>query len=130
MRRRVLDRVPSQYRRTKQDLAQLDKGALAPREIREAREHTERELQRQLEIAHSVLNVEKVIAFVFECDALMARTFLSLMLTAFDCEAEALDVERLYLIQDAWDFFPHRFLQGRCPAEVMTALFEDELLQG
>jgi hypothetical protein len=33
------------------------------------------------------------------------------------------------LIEDAWDYFPHRFLQGRCPAEAMTALFRDALLQ-
>jgi hypothetical protein len=111
------------------DLARLDQGALAPREITEAREHTERELQRQLENARSFLNVQKVMALVFDSDTSMARTFLSAMLTAFDCDVETLDVELLYLIQDAWDYFPHRFLQGRCPAEVMTYLFEDELLR-
>ena len=83
------------------DLARLDQGALAPPEIREAREHTERELQRQLENAHSFLNIEKVIALVFESDTSMARTFLGAMLTAFDCDVETLGVERLYLIQDA-----------------------------
>jgi hypothetical protein len=26
------------------------------------------------------------------------------------------------VIQDAWNYFPHRFLNGRCPAEVMAEL--------
>jgi hypothetical protein len=109
------------------DLSRLDQGALAPQEIRLAREHTEMELQRQLKNTASFLNVEKVRALVFESDASMARTFLSAMLTAFDCDIDTLDRELLYLIQDAWDYFPHRFLQGRCPAETMIALFQDEL---
>jgi hypothetical protein len=26
------------------------------------------------------------------------------------------------VIQDAWNYFPHRSLKGRCPAEVMADL--------
>jgi len=109
------------------DLAQLDHGALAPHEIREAREITEREMHRQLQKAASFLNVEKVMCLVFESEASAARSFLSTMLSAFDCDVATADAEILYVIQDAWDFFPHRFLQGRCPAELMVALFEDQL---
>jgi hypothetical protein len=29
------------------------------------------------------------------------------------------DAELLALIQDAWNFFPHRRLDGRCPAELI-----------
>ena len=37
--------------------------------------------------------------------------------------AEAADVNSLLpVIQDAWNYFPHRSLGGRCPAEVMVDL--------
>jgi hypothetical protein len=109
------------------DLVLLDQGALAPRQIREARERTERQLHRELQIAGSSLNVEKVRCLVFEFDTSAARTFLSAMLAALDCEIESIDKDRLYLIEDVWDYFPHRFLQGRCPAEIDAALFRDQL---
>jgi hypothetical protein len=117
----------TQHDKTARDLARLDQGALAPQKIRDARELTEKELHRQLQKVGSFLNVEKVSYLVFECDASAARTFLSAMLTAFDCHVTTAGPEILYLIQDAWDFFPHRFLQGRCPAELIVALFEDQL---
>jgi hypothetical protein len=109
------------------DLLQMDQGALAPREIREGRELTERLLHRELQKAGSFLNAEKVTCLVFESEASAARTFLAAMLTALDCELETIDIELLYLIEDVWDYFPHRFLQGRCPAEAETALFKDQL---
>lgn len=109
------------------DLARLDRGALAPREIREARQHTERLLRLELAKTASFLNVEKVMCLVFEFDPSSARTFLRAMLTAFDCEANTIGTEVLCLIEDVWDYFPHRFLQGRCPAELNTALFRDQL---
>jgi hypothetical protein len=127
MRRRASQRGTSQHVRTARDLAQLDQGTFAPLEIREAREVTERQLYDRLQKAGSFLNVEKVMALVFECDASGARIFLSAMLTAFDCDVPTADKELLYLIQDAWDYFPHRFLQGRCPAELSAYLFEDQL---
>jgi hypothetical protein len=119
----------SQHEKTLRDLALLDQGAHAPQEIKEERDRTVKELQRQLADVGSFLNVEKVMALVFEFDASMARTFLSAMLTAFDCDASTVDTSVLYVIQDVWNYLPHRFLQGRCPAELMAYLFEDELLR-
>lgn len=107
------------------DLARLDQGALAPPEIREARELTENHMHRALQKAGSFLNVEKVMCLVFESDASAAPTFLSAMLTAFDGDVATANSEILYLIQDAWNYFPHRFLNGRCPAEVMADLRKD-----
>ncbi len=127
MHRQAAQRKSSQYERTMRDLIRLDQGALALLEIREAREYTEKLLHRQLQKAGNVLNVQKVLCLAFESDASGARTFLSAMLTAFDCDAASADSEILYLIQDAWNYFPHRDLQGRCPAELMTDLFEDRL---
>jgi hypothetical protein len=127
MRRRASHQIDSQHVRTSRDLAQLDQGAFAPLEIRDARELTERLLNDRLQNAGSFLNVEKVMALVFESDASGAHIFLSAMLTAFDCDVANADNELLYLIQDAWNYFPHRFLQGRCPAELSAGLFEDQL---
>jgi len=111
------------------DLALLDQGPLAPPAIRQSRKQTEWQLRRELEKAASFLNVEKVMCLVFEFDASAAPTFLGAMLTALDCELGTIDTELLYLIEDVWDYFPHRFLQGRCPAEADTALFRDQLSQ-
>jgi hypothetical protein len=129
MRWKARHRVPTQHWTTMRDLARLDKGALAPQPIRDARELTEMRLNCQLASAASFLTVEKVMAPAFECNSSMARTFLGAMLAAFDRDPRADDPDLLYLIEDAWDYFPHRFLQGRCPAEAMTALFRDALLQ-
>jgi len=127
MRRQVRRHGPSQHERTMRDLARKDQGALAPLEMRTVREQTERQLDRELKKAGGILNVEEVMALVFEGATKTARTFLSAMLMAFDRDIDELDIERLYLIADAWDYFPHRFLQGRCPAELDIALFKDVL---
>jgi hypothetical protein len=127
MRRQANEQKPTHHARTMRDLARLDQGALAPQEIREARELTKNHMHRALQKAGSLLNVEKVMCLVFESDASAAPTFLSAMLTAFDCDVATADSEILYLIQDAWNYFPHRFLQGQCPAELRVGLFEDQL---
>ena len=119
----------TQHHRTTRDLTLLDQGAFAPPAIREARKRTERKLSCELQKSASFLNVEKVRCLVFESNASAATTFLSAMLTALDCELQTIDTEFLYLIEDVWDYFPHRFLQGRCPAEVDSALFRDQLSQ-
>jgi hypothetical protein len=130
MRHEANQRTTTQHTRTMRDLARLDQGALASPEIRAARELTENQMHRALQNSGSFLNVEKVICLVFESDASGARTFLAAMLTALNCEIETVDIAILYLIEDIWDYFPHRFLQGRCPAEVESALFRDQLSQG
>jgi hypothetical protein len=126
MRRQTRDRL-TQHDRTIRDLAQMDQRRFAPKEIRDEREQTEMKLHRELARAGNILNVEKVMAFAFECEAAMAPKFLSAMLTGFDRDADALSLELLYLIEDAWDYLPHRFLKGHCPAEVTTGLFRDNL---
>jgi hypothetical protein len=129
MRRQANQPNPTHHARTMRDLARLDQGALAPPEIREAREITENHMHRALQKADSFLNVEKVMCLVFESDASAAPAFLSAMLTAFDCDVATANSEILYLIQDAWNYFPHRFLQGQCPAELGGGLFEDRLAE-
>jgi hypothetical protein len=109
------------------DLSRIDQGKFAAFDIQEAREQIRADLQRRLDDARSFLNSEKVMALVFEGDESTALTFLRAMLTALDCELTEAEPELLYVIADAWDYFPHRSLQGHCPEETRTCLFADAL---
>jgi len=45
--------------------------------------------------------------------------YFSDMIALFNADASELDL-LLPVIQDVWNYLPHRSLGGRCPAEVMT----------
>ena len=112
----------SQYERTMRDLLQHDRGNQAPRPIKKRRKATEMRLDEELRRANSVLTLQQVMAFTFESDPQGHRAYLELMLTAFDTDVDDVDQSLLQLFQDAWNFFPHRFLDGRCPAELFDEL--------
>ena len=82
------------------------------------RRRTEQRLNRMLRQFHSFLTIVEVKALIFEADVPQFRTYLAVMLAAlgYDRLVDA-DDEVLQVIQDAWNYFPHRFLEGRCPAE-------------
>jgi hypothetical protein len=103
------------------DLARYDRGEQSPEPIKALRRTTEKQLEHQLKRANSFLDVQKVMALVFETDSPDFRTFVAAMLTAFDCDIEDADEDIMQIIQDAWNYLPHRSLDGRCPAEVMWA---------
>jgi hypothetical protein len=90
-----------------------------------SRKLTEMRLDEELRRARSFLSLRQAMALVFEADAPQFRTYLSAMLTAFDCDVDDADDALLQVIRDAWNFFPHRFLDGRCPAEVFDGLAAD-----
>jgi hypothetical protein len=129
MLRKRTSRRKDYFQQAMRDLARLDRGALAPREAQEGRERTETELGRRLKQEQSVGNVRKVLALVFECGSPEAKTFFSVVLTFFNRSVETVEQELLFLIEDAWDYFPHRCLQGHWPAELDTMLFRDELVK-
>jgi hypothetical protein len=129
MLRNRTSRRKDYFQQAMRDLARLDRGALAPREVQEGRERTETELDRRLKQEQSVGNVRKVLALAFECGSSEAKTFLSVMLTFFNRGVDTVEQELLFLIEDAWDYFPHRCLQGHCPAELDMMLFRDELVK-
>jgi hypothetical protein len=112
----------SQYERTMRDLVQYDRGDQAPQPIKTRRKATEMRLDKELRRANSFLNLRQVMAFTFESDAQGHRTHLELMLTAFNRDVDDVDQSLLQLLQDVWNFFPHRFLDGRCPAERFNEL--------
>lgn len=112
----------SQYERTMRDLVQRDRGNQAPQQIKTRRKAIEMRLDDELRRANSFLTLGQVMALVFEADAQASRSYLEAMLTAFDTDVDDVDQSLLQLFQDAWNFFPHRFLDGRCPAELFDEL--------
>ncbi len=82
---------------------------------------TEFRLEQLLNDAESVVTIDKVKALVFEADNEDFRTYLAAMLSAIDSDVDDVEQAALQVIQDAWNYFPHRSLNGRCPAEVMAA---------
>lgn len=104
---------------TMHDLARYDRGHQSPAEIGAFRRQTQQRLNRMLRRSQSFLTIGEVKALVFEADVPQFRTYLAALLAAlgYDRLADA-DDSVLQVIQDAWNYFPHRFLDGRCPAEV------------
>jgi hypothetical protein len=62
----------------------------------------------------------ETLVLTHETDEHPAECFAAIALTldAAEDELEAL----MPVIQDAWNYFPHRALGGRCPAEIMAGL--------
>lgn len=70
----------------------------------------------------SEATVEEIKQLIFEHDGQTPPSeWLVDLVDLF--RAEEADVDSLLpVIQDAWNYFPHRSLGGRCPAEVMVDL--------
>lgn len=70
----------------------------------------------------SEATVEDIKQLIFEHDGTKhpSESFVDLigLFRAEEAEVDSL----LPVIQDAWNYFPHRSLGGRCPAEVMANL--------
>ena len=82
---------------------------------------TEERLVRILADADSTITVDKVRNLIFEADISDFRVYLTAMLSALGCDdIDSIDESELQVIQDAWNYFPHRTLNGRCPAEIMA----------
>lgn len=64
---------------------------------------------------------ETIQAMIYDFERDDFQLYLFAMLRAFRCKSiEATDQETLQVIQDAWNYFPHRDLGNRCPAELMA----------
>jgi hypothetical protein len=53
------------------------------------------------------------------------RAYLLEALDMFGCDIDSASDAVVSIIQDSWNYFPHRFLEGRCPAEVLAASMEE-----
>jgi len=65
---------------------------------------------------------ESIRDLIFEATPADNSPYLRATLAALDCDVDDIDERELRIIQDAWNYFPHRFLNGRCPAEVFDTL--------
>jgi hypothetical protein len=72
-----------------------------------------------LQDADSFITLDKVKNLIFEAEPADNRSYLIAMLSAVNCDVADIDDASLQVIQDAWNYFPHRFLNSRCPAEIM-----------
>ena len=74
-----------------------------------------------LEDAESAVTIHNVKSLIFEADTSDFHAYLKAMLSAIDREdIDRIDDEEIQVIQDAWNYFPHRALGGKCPAEIMA----------
>ena len=84
---------------------------------------TEDRLTNLLQDAESFVTIDKVKALIFEAEAPDFRTYVPAMLSALNCDnIDDSDDVMVQVIQEAWNYFPHRSLKGRCPAEVFAEL--------
>jgi hypothetical protein len=50
------------------------------------------------------------------------RAYLLEALDVFGLDAESANEQIISIIQDAWNYFPHQSLKGKCPAELFAEL--------
>ena len=90
--------------------------------ISEYRAAHEIRLSTLLKQAGSSLTVEEYKQAIFNGpDVAHFRAYLLEALELFDCsDIDSASDEIIAAIQDAWNYFPHRSLNGRCPEEIMA----------
>jgi hypothetical protein len=54
------------------------------------------------------------------------QAYLLEALDIFGCDIDSASDAVVSIIQDSWNYFPHRSMEGRCPAEVLAALKLEE----
>ena len=81
---------------------------------------TEERLAHVLQDEGSAKTVDDIKKLIFEEEAADFGSYVTALLAALNCyDVQDTDDATLQVIQDAWNYFPHRFLNGRCPAEIM-----------
>jgi hypothetical protein len=65
---------------------------------------------------------------VFDYHPRSFETYITQLFALFDLLPNRIETDTLLpVIQDAWNYFPHRSLDGQCPAEVFLKLHPDGL---
>jgi hypothetical protein len=105
-----------QYGQTIRDLVADPATSFATR-----RTVTEARLSRLLERTRSDATLDDVRSLIFfESNVRHPSEYFADIIALFPPAGSAIDIDALLpVIQDAWNYFPHLSLQGRCPAEVM-----------
>lgn len=84
---------------------------------------TEERVQHLLDYVENSASLNSIKKLIYDFERDGSKLYLLAMLRAFRFDKiEDVDQDTLQVIQDAWNYFPHRFLNGRCPAEVMEEL--------
>jgi hypothetical protein len=84
---------------------------------------TEERVQHLLDNVENAASLDSIKKLIYDFERDGSRSYLLAMLKVFRFDnIEDVDQDTLQVIQDAWNYFPHRFLNGRCPAEVMEEL--------
>ena len=87
---------------------------------------TEERVQHLLDNVENAASLDTIKALIYDFDEGDFKLYLFALLKAFRFDSiDDVDQDTLQVIQDAWNYFPHRFLNGRCPAEVMADLRKD-----
>ena len=90
------------------------------------RKVVESRLENLLQAAPSPQSLDKVLLLIFESEHTDFRSYLSGMAVALNCGwIGDLDDAAMEVMQDAWNYFPHRSLGGRCPAELIISIDSD-----
>src|SRR6476660_1204488 len=87
------------------------------------RSHLAARLSDLLQESEVGLPLDAVQNLIFEYNHARFKTYVAQMLALFRSAGHLADEDAVVaVIQDAWNYFPHRSLNGRCPAEVMADL--------
>jgi hypothetical protein len=87
---------------------------------------TEERLVRLLKVAEIDSPLGLIQSLVLDYHHSRFNLFLSQMTTMFKKAPKPVDKGALLIvIQDAWNYFPHLSLQGKCPAEIAFCQADD-----
>jgi hypothetical protein len=82
----------------------------------------EARLSKFLKQSGSTETVEEIKNLIFEGAPQDFKSYVDYLLSTFENPESTVDIDAaLPVIQDAWNYFPHRFLNGRCPVEVFPS---------
>jgi len=84
---------------------------------------TEERIQHLLDNVENAASLDTIKGLIYDFESDEFKLYLFAMMKPFRYkDIDDVDEATLQVIQDAWNYFPHRFLNGRCPAEVMAEL--------
>jgi hypothetical protein len=78
---------------------------------------TEERVQHLLDNVKNAASLDTIRDIIYDFAGEEFQLYLVIMLKAFRYDdIDDVDQATLQVIQDAWNYFPHRSLDGRCPA--------------
>jgi hypothetical protein len=73
-----------------------------------------------LQQSGTTATVEDIKGMIFDAGLSGFREYIANMFGLFEAPGSIVDIDgALPVIQDAWNYFPHRALRGQCPADLL-----------